>query len=706
MIARNFAVGLMISITLVLLPFQDKSFAQSRSQFIIENWLEAAEEYKFIQVSHDGIATDSNNITTINNLTINILLDKSVFGGKANKALDNPAARALGKSDTTKDEYPAIDITYTITFPELSFDSLTFDGNYYSARSIAAEFVLLDFKSGTDEPVNFSVSGSYDNVRVDDVRWSKLPELSQDADKPISRYFPLVAALLDISFEKASIDTMTMVQNIANGVFVTTTKYGRMEIAKTVRGNISRMQMANMNVEMLSRSGDKNTSNATPIVAMSSGNFVASNYNYRNFLDSFTPGNVAAGDDGPFKSFLGEMSLDAVRVKTGTSEFLLDGMNVTNFGVRAPNIDLFGEMDRLYLLSKTDVGLSGDNGPDARKIAELVGGIYSALRLGAIELRGMSFNVPEGGNGKMALYRIANLSTAGLGEFIVEGVNFMGNRGEFINLDRFSLADIKFPSLKSLINLEKAGKSGDIAAILEAIPTLSNIAAKGLEILIPGETEFSLSEYEIDMSQHIGPIPTKVEITVKDAIVPVIQLEKAPREVFGAMGFTELEFSYDLSAEWNETTNVLSSQTRVDLKDGGELDVDIDVGGIVREVFEKPQTIQSALAFATINRVQVNFVDDTLIDKGLAFVGATRGVSADTMKAQAIGMLPIILQVLERPAFVDKITQAVKIFLDSKGKITATATPAAPVLILQLMGAGATVPGAVIDMLNIEVNAQ
>jgi len=101
----------------------------------------------------------------------------------------------------------------------------------------------------------------------------------------------------------------------------------------------------------------------------------------------------------------------------------------------------------------------------------------------------------------------------------------------------------------------------------------------------------------------------------------------------------------------------------------------------------------------------VKFEDGSLVDKGLTLAGAMQGVNADTMKAQVVGMLPTMLKMLEKPAFVDQVTAAVKNFLDKKGTITATATPPAPVLILQLLGAAAGAPGAVVDLLNIKIEA-
>ena len=187
--------------------------------------------------------------------------------------------------------------------------------------------------------------------------------------------------------------------------------------------------------------------------------------------------------------------------------------------------------------------------------------------------------------------------------------------------------------------------------------------------------------------------------------MPVSQLDKRPRDMLNALGFNDIEFSYDLKAAWQEATNLLSLQSGANLRDGGNLDINLAIGGLPRSLFENPQTAQSAVAFATLDKADVKFEDGSLVDKGLTLAGAMQGVNADTMKAQVVGMLPTMLKMLEKPAFVDQVTAAVKNFLDKKGTITATATPPAPVLILQLLGAAAGAPGAVVDLLNIKIEA-
>ena len=107
-----------------------------------------------------------------------------------------------------------------------------------------------------------------------------------------------------------------------------------------------------------------------------------------------------------------------------------------------------------------------------------------------------------------------------------------------------------------------------------------------------------------------------------------------------------------------------------------------------------------------MDAAKITFEDRSIVDKGLALAGSTQEVNGDTMKAQVVGILPIILQVLDNPAFVDQVTAAVKNFLDEKGTITAIASPPAPVLILQLMGAGISAPGALIELLNVSVEAR
>ncbi|MCP4932838.1 MAG: hypothetical protein GY927_01230, partial [bacterium] len=56
--------------------------------------------------------------------------------------------------------------------------------------------------------------------------------------------------------------------------------------------------------------------------------------------------------------------------------------------------------------------------------------------------------------------------------------------------------------------------------------------------------------------------------------------------------------------------------------EGGLINFDIAIGGIPRSIFENTQTVQSAVAFATLDEAEATFVDNSIVKKGLTLAGA------------------------------------------------------------------------------------
>ena len=683
----------------------------------MENWVDIADGYDFVEISHGGISHNSTgNVTDIKNLVIRF--KKSITKSEKSKALksddnapssNDDATKALGKitdKRATDNTNSGGNISYAVSFPVVSFTDLAFDGDYYSARKISADTTQLDFTISETGQSDSKAVGNFNNFFIENVKWARLPQIIENKTKPVSTYFPLFEALVDISFDRAKLAGMSMVQEMSDPQLKITTNYGPMEVGKTDRGNFSTMRVQGMEMQM----GDENTSPSSdiPITSFRMGEILATDYNYRTLLDNLAPGKIASGDNDPYQNLLGEMIFDDIAVTVQDAKFSLGRVLTKDVDIRPPKIDVLGEIDRLVALevAKQQKADGKNTAPiDDKRIIGIIASVYGMLRLGEFELSDMKFVAPHAGNGKMDSYRVADLSASGLGEFSLGGVNFTGNDGEIVNLDRLALLDLKFPSIQSLMNLKKSRERGDFKAVLEAIPTLANFFIKGMEIRIPGSGEFSMAQNNIRMSNFIGPVPTNVDIKIKDVKMPVSQLDREPREIFSAMGFENVEFSYYFKGKWEEATKLLLLQSGSDMKDAGIVDINMVIGEIPRSVFENPQSAQSAVAFATLDSANVTFEDRSIVDKGLKVAGAQQGVNAETMKAQVIGLLPIMLQVLGKPAFVDEVTAAVKEFLDTNGSIAANIAPATPVLILQLMGAAASAPGAVIDLLNIKVQA-
>ncbi len=661
------------------------SFAQNAPEAIIENWVSAASGIEFLTVSHSGIRHDTaRNITTISNLSIQLTIKNA-----------KPKALSEGATGESKGK-----LKYTIAFPSVEFDNLALNNGYYSARSIKADTAELkfDITSGNKE-TSSSSSGVYDKFIINNIKWAKLPEIVDAPDRPISKYYPLVEAMIDISFDNALLGGMTMVQKVGEKGMNTHITYGPTKIGKTVSGNFSEMVLSGMKMQILA--SEEASPEAAKLVnsEVTFGDISASRYNYGSLVRNFAPGSTGS-DNAPYITVMGDMTVRDMRGSSNGGEFSIDRWVMDDLGVRPAKVSVLEVADKLFLEQKA----TGQE-PDPKQIVELVASIYGAFRIGKFELAGLNVDAPGVTQGRLDLYRFSDLSSSGLGEFLIKGIKFSGSGGLF-NLDLFSIADIKFPSLKALMNVEEAGKKNDVAAIMKAIPTVGRYQASGLEVQVPGKGDIALKDSTIEMADFIGPIPTNINLKVEGLQFPVSIMEKKPRQVFSAMGFKDILVSYGLKAIWEETSKVLSMNTKVNMKDAGNIDVDVSVGGIPRSAFENPATAQQAVALITVNSANIVFDDQSIVEKGMGIVAAQQGVDVATLKTQAVGLLPFVLQILNKPEFVSELSETVKKFLNSGGKIKASATPSAPVSVIQLIGVGASAPGAVIDLLNIKVEAE
>ena len=210
------------------------------------------------------------------------------------------------------------------------------------------------------------------------------------------------------------------------------------------------------------------------------------------------------------------------------------------------------------------------------------------FRLDIFQLENIKVGATKFGRVKLDLYQVADLSAKGLGKILIEGFNLLGNKGEYANLNRFSLSDLRFPPLEALLNLKNAGNSNDMQAILKAIPTLESVVSKGFEVRIPDIGEISFAESSTKMSDFIGPIPTNIAILLNELKMPVSLLNNESGQILAGMGYDQLQISYGINALWDEASKILSLDTNLELDNGGVLDAKLSIGGVPRMVFEDP----------------------------------------------------------------------------------------------------------------------
>jgi len=650
--------------------------AQAGPKEIVESWVASAKNFEAVSIRHGGVSLDEQSqITTISDfeLVITITPETLSITGKIPK------------------EQTGNRVSYKILVPELRIKRLLKDGNYFTADLIEAASYSLFFEviSSTD---TITSKTKFDGMSISNAKWSQLPELKQDPSRPASRFFPLVAAMADFSFDSARTGAAVGIQTSQKSTQITTTKIGTTVYINAVRGNYASVTVSEMTITTQQAQG-----NRPPTSDVTIGQINATNYNIGTVIRSFDPAGWQADEKRP-RPILEKMSIGKISINAGNATFSIDSIELDDIAVRPVASSALAALDGFLGQLASE---SGE--PDPLTTLNMVSKFYSAFELGKQTIKGLKFNITDEADGKLESLFFGDVSSDGIGGFAAREFVFSDVTGVKGTVGFFGFKNLKFPSIKALINVETAQKDGDIAAMLRAIPVLEEITLKGFQVKIPGKGELVVGEETLVMGNYIGPIPTKLSLKITDLLVPVSLLNPKERETMTALGYDSIGMSWDLRVSWDEATSNLGLTTSATMNDGGRFDAKIDIGGIPRKVFENPLTAQSILPLITFKSASAKFNDNSIVNRVLRMMARQQGMETDVFRQQVIGAIPFALQKLNNADFIRAATNAVTRLLTSGDAISLTARPADPISLLGLAASIGAAPGAAVQMLNLQV---
>lgn len=654
------------------------AFAQTPVE-IVEDWIAQADGFDWLQVSHAGVSHDAaSGETTVEQLEISVDLS------------DLPGG-------TTEGEPDRVDLNYSFTFPTLVFEGLAADGAYYVAARIEADELLIDFQVDSEQQGTSSTTGAYEGLSATNPRWARLPEIEDDPARPVSRYYPLAAALVDVSFDAMEFGTLELVSETSEPQLTTTMRYGAGTVGATERGNISSMTIGGI---WVSGSAEDDESGATAF-EMEIGGLEAGQYNYGDMVRLFDPEAAPGTGDEPYETMSSWFSATDWTISAEDVEVTIEEMRMEELGGRRPAVPVLTRADALFL------ALESEEEPDPVELVELVSAAYGAFRLGLMESRGMAFEADEF-SGTLAAAGIAGISSNGIESIHYRGLEAGDAEGEVtVALGDFTISDVGFPSLAALMALEEAQETGDVDTMMRAIPTLGGISVSDLVVNIPFIAELSLARASLTMADHIGPIPTRIATLVDDLRMPTWMIDDQDAlETFEALGYDEIAASHNLALDWEEAGETIALVSSTTLEEGGTLDLNATFGGIPRGALENPMSLMFVALGITLNEASAIFVDASITDRVLSMLAEDQGTDLETMRAQAAGIVPFLVAALQRPDFLTMVTAAAGAFLENPGTLRIDMRPDEPVPMMQLMEASESDPGLIVDLLNIEVSGQ
>lgn len=682
--ATTFA-GTALSLLLASSPF-----AHADGADIINGWITQSQSSDIFSVSVGDVSFDGlSSKTTVQDLEVKISLGAFV------EVIGN----AFGEMPKGAD---LKDASYDIAFPDLVLTNLQDIGDRYSVDAVRADAMNFDMdmgSAGADIPPTELV---YEDLSVDALSWAKLPELANDPNKPISQFIPVLRAMIDFSYDEMIIGSATSRSPLSEDGPLMTAEYGLMRMGKTVRGDVSTLDLDgfSMTVPIMPEDGEDLLATAT----ISAGAMTARDYNYGTMLDTlFAP---ATGTPGEYKTAVGSIAVNdmSISVPSADVEATIDSFVFEDMGVRTPSRDFLTELETLAL--KERAGEEVDMPEE--ELIKLIASIYGAFSIGKFEVAGIDVTGPEVTTAKVGSYGMTDLSSDGLGAFYLEGVDVVLENGDVFKYGKSTIENVSFPDLAALVAIEENVAAQNIEEVLKAIPIIGRIENSGLDFQISEEDlKFSLGKSVLEMGGHIGPVPTLINIEIDNLKAPVDKMESEPRQVFEQMGYEFVDVSYDLQIGWDEASQDLNISMDTELVDGGRLAANAKLGSIPRLVFEKPdQTAVFSLFATTLKNLDLEFVDQSIVERGLGFAAQMNNTDPETMKAQLFAITPVILGQFGAAELAADVNAALRGVVENGSKLVAVAAPATPLPLVSLGSLAQTDPAALIQSLNLSVGNQ
>ncbi len=234
----------------------------------------------------------------------------------------------------------------------------------------------------------------------------------------------------------------------------------------------------------------------------------------------------------------------------------------------------------------------------------------------------------------------------------------------------------------------------------------ASMSAADFYWLVPSHYEVAYKGFTYDMGVAMDQ--------TRHSMGPGMATEAAPQfeqmaQTLAALGLETVSGDGDMTWRWNGETGDAAITTSAAIIDNFLLAYGVNVGGpslVEWDAMARDETLaKDAVGGMTLQGADVAFTDSGFVDRAFAFAAAQNGAGSGEELRQAVsGMVRVSgLQAGQMNPRLTGYAQAIADFLDNGGTISASASPAAPVKLMQVQAAAQTAPQTLPDLLNITV---
>ncbi len=662
--------------------FSSPVFAQSSGKEAFDDWLKSYSDLG-MQANYSS-ADESGNSLSVRDFRLSYSLtvpgdqQTKVGSAKVDFSWTTPELVAVGFAEG-KDGYSVDRLTLS--------DDTRFD-------------VQVDAENGSD----ISLKGSVEGYLLVDAFWPRYPEIEEDANRPVSRWLPVLQTVAEYEIAENSIARMAF----------SMTESGGSNPSQTITYDIRDLLIKDMRDGVVGRYATGLFSQTAPITD-ESGNPVdvkitmagsqATRYDIKALFSLFDP---ALADNTEYTSALESMTAQDYRIEAGPVKIAIDRITYEDFAVRPPETQFLPLLDGM--LSGQDV--------DEAKLGIALFDIYRAIAIGRMSIDGVSVEFPDPENpsatasAEMGKMLVSELSAEGLGEFSVSSVKANAGSGGTFRLGKFSVSDIDFAPygpMKALIEQFVAGTSEpDPLEIARAFtPRSISMGIDDLFLRVPGDVEAGLDRYQLNMRTSVPPVPTEIELSVEGLEIPVsIIQDQQARGMLMAAGIDRLRLTEDLKIRWDEQSEDLIVENLViDVAPIGVVRAKARLGGMPKSVLQNPEQIQAAAATLSLKSLDFDLFNEGGVEAALTLASKQSGATKDQMVQFLRFQLSNALAMVGDDSFTTMVTSAAEKFFSDPRDLSIRIAPENPVPMLQIIASAGIAPQALPGLLGVSVKA-
>lgn len=336
----------------------------------------------------------------------------------------------------------------------------------------------------------------------------------------------------------------------------------------------------------------------------------------------------------------------------------------------------------------------------SRETMEKLAGLYEGIRVGRIEIGGLSMTTPQG-TPRLRSIRYRE------GEFAIEDLDAPGPNGQ-VKMERLALKSFSVVNLLHwAAGFTNPGQPPSPDQMLALFRVLEGVEIKGVVTPYKNSRLATIDTLTLNWGQLVGSIPSKASLIAK--MVAPIDPTNPTQMPLAIAGIDKLAIDLDLGAAWTESSGAFAlAPASIELGDLAKAQARFALANVPRGLFTTTNPVQAMGQAAQVETgaLELSLRDSGVVDLIVAQFARMQNVSRDAARSAVVEMIRAQGEkIAASNADVRMAVDALAGFVETSGQtLTIKLTPRAKVPLMQLMQLSQSDPESALAQFRIEAS--